>query len=142
MESLQKDVKWHYRPYNILTPFTIAPGGSRTVCDLKQKGYAIFASVTASSPAILCRVELETSGETFIEEFTCLQLLAAGLTQSMTSGWWVSANFPLVPSYTVTFTPSPWWPVDQRIKVILVNNTAAPIVATSSVLCIILENKE
>ena len=126
----------------MLSPFTVLPTVQKVICELRKPGYVLLGAVTANSPLLTCRVEIETDGEMFLEEFTCVQLLAAGWVQAMTSGWWVSGNFPLVPSFTASFTPSPWWPVGRSVKISLVNNTAAPIIATSAVLCIVLETEK
>ena len=132
---------WHWRPYNLLTPFVIAPGGTRDLCTVRGKGFVVLAGVTATSPLITARIELETAnGDTFLEEFSCVTLLGANLVLPMASGWWVSQVAPLVPAYSIMFTPSVWWPFSKRLFVQLQNPSAAPVSCVSSILTILLEN--
>lgn len=124
--------KWHYRPVNILSPFTLLPGASRKFVDMKTRGYIVLAAATFSSPNLSCKHEIETQTETFSDEFSCAQLLLAGWTQYMSSGWWCSGAFPLVPSYTVVHSPSPWSPFTKRLTVQLINRTLLPIIVYST----------
>src|SRR4030042_5382935 len=105
---------WHWRPHNLLTPFVIAPGRSRDICTVHGKGYVVLAGVTSTSPLITAHIELETvDGDMFMEEFSCATLLGANLILPMSAGWWVSQAAPLIPAYSIMFTPSAWWPFSK-----------------------------
>jgi hypothetical protein len=130
--NLPLSEKWHFRPTNILSPFTLNPGATRDFVDMRTRGYVVLAAATFSSPNLSCRHEVETAIDTFSDEFTCTQLLLAGWTQYMSAGWWCSGAFPLVPSYTVVHSPSPWTPFSKRLTVTLINRTLAPIIVYST----------
>ena len=130
---------WHYRAHNLLTPYTILPGALKDFCLVKGTGYVLLAGCTTTSPLTITRTELETSdGETYLEEFSCATLLGANLVLPMPSGWWISQIAPLIPAYSIMFTPASPWPFSKRLKASLLNPTALPIVCVTSVLTILL----
>ena len=136
VSSLPFSSKWRYRPYFVTTPFVLAPGEERVLCDLRRHGYIVFGSVTASSLNLTCKIELETATETDIQEVVAAQLLAAGWVLPMNSSWWISGNFPLIPSYTIVHSPSPWTPFSKRLKLTLLNRSPLPIVYSAAVMTI------
>jgi hypothetical protein len=135
VSSLPFSSKWRYRPY-FVAPFTLAPGAERPLIDLRKHGYIIFGGVTASSLNLSVRIELETASETDVQEVVAAQLLAAGWVFPMNSSWWISGNFPLIPSYTIVHSPSPWTPFSKRLKLTLLNRSPAPIVYSAAIMTI------
>ena len=135
VSSLPFSSKWRYRPY-FVSPFTLNPGEERVLCDLRRHGYITFGGLTSNSLALTCKIELETATESTIEEVVAAQLLAAGWVFPMNSSWWISGNFPLIPSFTITHAPSPWTPFSKRLKLTLLNRSAIPIVYSAAIMTI------
>jgi len=127
ISSLPFNTKWKYRPWSIQSPSVLAPGTTRTFFDLRKHGYLILGAVTMNNPNLTCHIELETEQGLFTDEFTATQLILAGWTLPMNSGWFASGVFPLVPSFTVTHSPSPWSPFTRRLRCDVANRTVAPI---------------
>ncbi len=145
MESQGFNIRssWHYRPYNLLSPYVILPGAVKDFCTVKGTGYVLLAGCTTTSPATITRIELETAdGDLYLEEFSCLTLLGANLILPMPSGWWVSQVAPLVPAYSVMFTPASPWPFSKRLQASLINPTPLPITCVTSVLTILLPENQ
>jgi hypothetical protein len=142
--NLPFDARWRYRPYDV-TNTIIQPGGTRTLCDLRKHGYILWGGVTHSNPLLNCAIELESGTELYKNTFNCAALIAAGLIVPVISGWWCSLNDPINGIYNVAFTPNfPGWAFYLRLRVSLLNPTAAPIqVFRASLLCIeFLEDKD
>ena len=127
---------WRYRPYNIAT-FTLAPGESRIIMDLRRHGWVLSAAVAHNNPDMSCTIELETGTENYIESFTTNDLFNLGFVQPAPTSWWVSIYNTILNAYVVAFTPATWWPFYRRIKVTLENKTSTPVtISRVAVLCI------
>jgi len=122
--SLRKD--WRYRPYD-QGVFTLQPGASRTWCDMRKHGLALWAGVTFNNPLLNCTVELESESELYVTTFNATALIFAGLILPSSSGWWCSRNDPINLVWSVSFAPSTPWPFYRRLAVSLANPTAVPI---------------
>lgn len=124
---------WIHRPWSVQSPFTLAPGATRTLVDLRKKGFIVIAAVTMNDPNLTCRIEVESEQEAYADEFTAVQLIAAGWVLPMNSGWFASGVFPMIPSYTVTHSPSgPGTPFTKRLNVEVINRTVNPIVVMAA----------
>ena len=117
---------WRYRPYQVST-FTLAPGESRLLVDLRKHGWALSAAAIHNNPNLSCKLELETGTETYVETFTANDLLALGFVQPAPTSWWVSVYNTILNAYVVAFTPATWWPFYRRLKIAVENTTSTPI---------------
>ena len=127
---------WRYRPYDIST-FTLAPGESRIILDLRRHGWVVSAAIAHNNPNMSCTIELETGTENYIQSFTTNDLFNLGFVQPAPTSWWVSIYNTILNAYVVAFTPATWWPFYRRIKVTLENKTAATAtISRVAILCI------
>ncbi len=127
---------WRYRPYDI-TAFTIAPGESRTIIDLRRRGWVMWGFVAHNNADMTCTIELETGTETYINSFTTNDLFNLGCVQAQPNAWWISLYNSILKAYVVMFTPAEWWPFYRRLKVTLENKTSIPAtISRVSILCI------
>lgn len=134
--NLPLNGNWRYRPYD-LTTFTLAPGDSRVIIDLRKHGWVVWGFVAHNNPDMSCIIELETGTETYKNSFTTNDLYNLGAIQAQGNGWWISRYDSISNIYNVLFTPNEWWPFYRRFKVTLENKTTIPVtVARVGVLCI------
>lgn len=127
---------WRYRPFDIST-FTLAPGESRIILDLRRHGWVIYGIVGLNNPDVKCTIELETGTENYVNSFTTSELFTAGLIQPQPTAWWLSRYDSTANLYGVSFTPSAWWPFYRRFKFTLENKTSLPAtIVRAYVLCI------
>ena len=127
---------WRYRPYD-LTTFTLAPGESRIIIDLRRHGWVMWGFVAHNNANMNCKIELETGTETYINSFTTNDLFNIGFIQAQPNSWWISRYNNILNAYAVAFTPAEWWPFYRRFKVILENNTNTPAtIARVGILCV------
>lgn len=135
--SLPFSALWRYRPYDIPN-FTLQPGATRTLCDLRKHGYVLWGGVTFNNPLLDCTVDLESGTELYSNTFNATALIFAGFIAPTISGWWMSRVDPINGVYSAAFTPNfPGWAFYRRLSISLRNNTAVPIqVFRASLLCI------
>ena len=126
--SLPFSAKWRYRPYDF-AQFTLPPGATKTLCNLKKHGYVTWGGITFNNPLLDCTVQLESGTELFSNTFNGAALIFAGLIAPTISGWWMSRADALNNVYNACFTPNfPGWAFYRRLNISLANNTPLPII--------------
>lgn len=127
---------WRYRPYDPAA-FTLAPGESRVIVDLRRHGWVLWGFLAHNNPDVNLTIELETETENYINSFTANTVFNAGLVQAQPNAWWVSLYNTILNAYVIAFTPAEWWPFYRRFAVTVENKTITPVTVTrAAMLCI------